>query len=112
MVILDPGVNPDFATPPDTGQGPIYLPTVVTLCGIGGLDGVTTIGLTLNTLVQFTIGTDLQFFKLLPGPANNALPDIEVAPLDYNVDTNDVHWRLVGGFGISLMAGARVSNSG
>lgn len=112
MVIQDPGINPDFATPPDTGQGPIYLPTISQLYGIGGLDGVTTIGLTLNTLVQFTVCTDLQFFQLLPGAANGAITDIEVSPLDYNADTNNVHWRLVGGFGISLMAGARIFNSG
>lgn len=112
-VVLNPGAQPDFAPSKDPGQGPIYLPNVNQLRGTNSLEAVVTLNsLTLNTLVQFTVGTDLLFFKLLPNAADTSIPNIEVAPLDYNATTNNVHWRLVGGFGINLMAAARVTNSG
>ena len=111
-VILDPGAEPDFAPSINTGTGPIYLPNVTQLRGTNSLEEVITLNtLAANTLSEFAVGLTLQFFKLLPGAANVAFPSLEVAPLDYNAITNNVHWRSIGGFGISLMAGTSVANS-
>lgn len=76
----------------------VYLPTITGL--VGGtptdLDSIETVGLITGMIVQVLIEVSGEFswlsYVLTDGPATDTEPS-QVEPLDYDVVTNDRHWR-------------------
>jgi len=69
-----------------------YLPNIVSLTGTSpALDEVATVGLQPNSRRDVYIGGIGRAWYLVSGAADGSDPG-QLAPLDYNAVTNDVHW--------------------
>ncbi len=66
--------------------------------GAGKLDNEVTAGFALGYRIDFPLNGSLQSWQLVAGAADPADPTGQVAPLDYNAGSNNVHFQKIGGF--------------
>ena len=75
-----------------------FLPVAALTGGAGCLDGYTTVGLTMCTVLGVLVTKNgqlsLEFWALQAGTAAAG----QVQPLDYDAANNQVYWTQVGGF--------------
>lgn len=107
-VILSPDPGSDLGQSSTASQGFIFYPNVTALRGANSIEQLATIGLQQLTLIEVVISGNIQFWQLQSGPGSG-ISNLSVLPLDYNAGTNNVNWTLVGGFGVNMMAAARVA---
>jgi hypothetical protein len=107
-IIQAPDPGPDLGQSQDSGQdfGP-YLPDVTAVRGSNSIEQISTPGLNLLTLIEVVIDGSLQFWQLQSGAATSDTENT-VAPLD---NPTGIHWQRIGGFGIAMMAAARVTRA-
>ena len=106
-IIQQPDPGPDMGQSLDVGQGFLFLPDVDAVRGANSIEAIATLALNLLTLIEVVIDGSLQFWQLQTGTAT-ADTENTVAPLD---NPTAVHWQRVGGFGVAMMAAARVYSS-
>ncbi len=78
----------------------LYVPTITTLRSFPtSLEAYPTIDLATLTLISFVLDTyeALSWWRLDSGPADNGDLNGQVAPLDYNLVSNNVHWSKTAG---------------
>src|SRR5882757_5261742 len=112
-VILSP--TPGLGQSQDATQGFVFYPNVTNLRGANSIEALVTVGLAQLTLIECVIGGSaggIQFWQLQSGAADSTQVNTQIAPLDYNGATNNVHWTQVGAFGVNLMSAARVTTAG
>lgn len=94
-VVLDVFLGEYEAGVPITIKGTIYDTDIDALTGTAdALETVPTDTLAVGVRIQFVIDQSEQSWVLYAGAAGEG----EVAPLDYDADSNDKHWVKVGGF--------------
>ena|SRR6266478_4545355 len=79
--------------PPSANVSYFYRPDIVNTTLLAAF---ATFGLALGSRIDCVFNNVLVSFMLDPGPAD-ALDSGQVAPNDYNVSTNNVHWSQMGG---------------
>ena len=93
-----------FPVPTPTFSDPtvLYETTITTLRGFAtSLEAFTTVGLATLTLLFIALDSSdgaISEWRLLSGPADPTDPNGQVAPLDYDLARNNVHWAKSGGF--------------
>jgi hypothetical protein len=93
-----------FPVPPPNFSDPsvIYETTITTLRGAPtSLEALPTVGRGLLTLLFIALDSSdgaISEWRLLAGAADPTDPNGQVAPLDYDVARNNVHWAKAGGF--------------
>jgi hypothetical protein len=83
-----------------SGSGATYQPTITTLRGEAtSLEAFPTLNLVSLTLILIVldVSSALSEWQLVSGPADTGDTEGQVAPLDYNLSRNNVHWQKVGG---------------
>jgi hypothetical protein len=116
IVISAPGLPPDASKPfevqinnscPRSSDGAIsptdamqteYFPAITALTGGTAtcLDGIATVTIPLLFVAQLVINSSASSYQLQSGAANTGAGDI--APADFDADTNNKKWVKVGGF--------------
>ncbi len=83
--------------PPPGGGGIIYNEDIVALrSDPNSLEELATVTLPTLTFLFIVIDLSDSHWQLVTGAADAGDPDGEVAPLDYNVVTNNRHWAKTG----------------
>ncbi len=84
---------PSSPTPPTPGVVYAYYITSLRYAGSTSLESFSTINYGLGTLILTRIAPGVQGWLITTGEADPDDPDGQVAPLDYNADTNNVHFE-------------------
>ncbi len=78
----------------------LYIPTITTLRGADtSLEAYPTTDLATLSIISFVLNDTqaLSEWRLVAGPADAGDPNGQVAPLDYNLVSNNVSWAKIGG---------------
>lgn len=106
-IVQQPDQGPDLGQSLDTSQGFLFLPQVTAVRGSNSIEQIATGTLNILTLVEVVISGNLQFWQLQTGAATSDTQNT-VSPLDNPLN----HWQRVGGFGVAMMAAARLTTAG
>src|SRR5947208_14446793 len=91
LLIHPYGSSGDIPTSPDVSY--FYRPDIT---DVEALADFITVGLAFGSRIDTVMDNVLKSWLLQPEPADGGHPG-QVAPEHYNVDTNNVHWTLMGG---------------